>query len=457
MKGRLLPGFEPVEREFEKNFTQRGELGAACAIYHKGTCVVDVWAGCRDEKTEAPWEEDTLTQVFSMTKGMAALAIAVAHSRGLLDYDERIAAYWPEFAQQGKEAVTLRQLLDHRAGLCAVDQPLDLETLSNHNDLDSILARQKPAWIPGTKHGYHMWTQGWYLSALLRRVDPQHRSLGQFFQDEVAQPLGLEFYMGLPPSVREERVATLKPVNRLTVLLNLDKVPYLRSVLNPLNSNSITYRTVMNPRILTNHRNYNACELRALEAPSANGIGQARSMAKAYSVFATGGAELGIQDDTLEALIAPVAEPQEGWRDEILLVDTSYSLGFVKPFHAFQFGASDTAFGCAGAGVGFAFADPDAQVGYAYASNKMTFYGQDDPREKAVRDAFYQCLARQGHAAGMDPDRRDARDEDVAEGGGGRGDLPHPPPRACRTTDPRPSRERSIFFDRIPPATEGSC
>ena len=389
---RVLPGFEPVQKEFERNFTHRGELGAACAIYHMGRRVVDLWGGVRDERTRAPWEADTLTQVFSMTKGMAALAIAVAHSRGLLDYDEKIAAYWPEFAQQGKETITLRQLLDHRAGLSAIDDPLDLETLRNHERLDAILARQKPARSPGSKRGYHMWTQGWYLSALMRRVDPEHRSLGQFFQDEVAQPLDLEFYMGLPTSVPEERVATLKTVNKLSVLLNLDKVPYLKSVLNPLRSNSVTYRTVMNPRILTDHSNYNKPELRALEAPSANGIGQARSMAKAYSVFATGGAELGIRGDAIDALTAPAVESPQGWRDEVLLVDTSYSLGFVKPFHACQFGASDKAFGCAGAGVGFAFADPDAQVGFAYASNKMSFYGQDDPREKAVRDAFYECL-----------------------------------------------------------------
>jgi CubicO group peptidase (beta-lactamase class C family) len=408
VRGEVVSGFEEVEKEFHRNFTERGELGAACTVFHDGRKVVDLWGGCRDEKTAAPWEEDTLTQVFSMTKGMAAMAIAVAHSRGLLDYDEKIAAYWPEFAQQGKEAITLRQLLDHQAGLSAIDEPLDLETLTNHEDLDAILARQKPAWAPGTKRGYHMWTQGWYLGALMRRVDPQHRSLGQFFQDEIAQRLDLEFYIGLPPNIPDARVANLKTVNRLSVLLHLDEVPYLKSVLNPLKSNSVTYRTVMNPRILTNHSNYNERDLRALEVPSANGIGQARSMAKAYSVFATGGAELGIRKHTLDALTAPASEPPGGWRDEVLLVDTSYSLGFVKPSSAFQFGASDKAFGCAGAGVGFAFADPDARLGFAYASNKMSFYGQNDPREKAVRDAFYACLARQGHTAEKSPGPRDA-------------------------------------------------
>ncbi len=390
--GEVTPRFEEVEAEFARNFADRGELGAACAIYHKGEKVVDLWGGYRDEKTLAPWQEDTLTQVFSMTKGMAAVAVALAHSRGLLDYEEMIATYWPEFAQQGKEGITVRQLLDHQAGLSAIDEPLDLETLADHEALEAILARQKPAWVPGTKHGYHMWSQGWYLSAVMRRVDPQGRSVGQFFQDEIATPLDLEFYMGLPPDVPDERIASLKPVNKFNVLFNLDKVAYLKSVLNPLQSNSVTYRTTMNPRMLTKHVNYNRRDLRSLEIPSANGIGLARSLAKAYNVFATGGTELGINKETLEALTSPAAAPPGGWQDEVLLVDTSYSYGFTKPFHAFEFGMSGKAFGCAGAGVGFAYADPDAQVAFAYASNKMSYYGQDDPREKGLRDAFYRCL-----------------------------------------------------------------
>ncbi len=390
--GEVAPGFDEVEAEFARNFAERGELGAACAIYHKGRKVVDLWGGYRDEKTLAPWHEDTLTQVFSMTKGMAALAVAVAHSRGLLDYEEKVATYWPEFAQQGKEGITVRQLLDHEAGLSAIDEPLDLKTLADQEALEAILARQKPAWVPGTKRGYHMWTQGWYLSAVLRRVDPQVRSVGQFFQDEIARPLDLEFYMGLAPGVPDERIADIKPVNKFRVFFNLDKVAYLKSVLNPLKSDSVTYRTVMNPRILSNHANYNKRELRSLEIPSANGIGLARSLAKGYSILATGGTELGVKSATLEALTARAVAPPGGWRDEVLLVDTSYSYGFMKPFHAFEFGVSHKAFGCAGAGVGFAYADPDAQAGFAYASNKMSYYGQDDPREKSVRDAFYRCL-----------------------------------------------------------------
>jgi len=400
--GEVAPGFGKVEAEFKRNFTHRGELGAACAIYHKGKKVVDLWGGYRDEKTLAPWEENTLTQVFSMTKGMAAMAVAVACSRALLDYDERIASYWPEFSQGGKERITVRQLLDHQAGLSAIDEPLDLETVADHETLEAILARQRPAWAPGTKRGYHNWNHGWYLSALIRRVDHQRRSLGQFFQDEIAKPLGLEFYIGLPPEIPDSRIANIKPVNRFKVLFNLDKVPYLKQVLNPLKWNSLTYRTMMNPRFLTNHGNFNRRDVRSVEIPSANGIGQVRSIAKAYSVFATGGSELGINKETLEALTAPAMPPPGGWRDEVLQVDTSFSLGYVKPFHAFEFGVSHKAFGCGGAGVGFANADPDAQVGFGYASNKMSFYGQDDPREKPVRDVFYMCLDRMGQMPQID-------------------------------------------------------
>jgi CubicO group peptidase (beta-lactamase class C family) len=196
--GSVEPGFEAVEKEFHRNFAKRGELGAACAIYHRGKKVVDLWGGYRDAKTRAPWEQDMLVSVMSTTKGLAAMAVALAHSRELLDYDEKVAAYWPEFGQNGKEEITVRQLLAHQAGVCAIDEPIDLKAITDHERLATILARQKPAWEPGTKQGYHMWNLGWYESELVRRVDPKHRSIGQFFQDEIATPLGLEFYLRMP-------------------------------------------------------------------------------------------------------------------------------------------------------------------------------------------------------------------------------------------------------------------
>lgn len=393
--GSVAPSFEEIKTEFRKNFVEHDEVGAACVIYYKGEKVVDLWGGYRDHKTHAPWEEDTLVLVFSVTKGIAAMTAAVAHSRGLLDYEERVTRYWPEFAQQDKENITVRQLLSHQAGLSAIDEPLTLETLADHDALAMILAKQKPAWVPGTKYGYHMWSFGWYISELIRRIDPQHRSLGRFFQDELAKPLDLEFYIGLPVEIPDSRIANAIPVNAIRGILSLGKHPYIRSALNPLKSKSITSRTVWNPKGLTNHNNMNRRDFRSVEIPSENGIGQVRSIAKAYSVFATGGKELNLEKDTIEALTMSAIPPSSGLRDEVMLIDVSFSLGFTKPYHDFRFGISNKAFGFAGASGSFAFADPDAQVGYAYAPNRSDIYGPDDPREKALRDAFYRCLKRQ--------------------------------------------------------------
>jgi len=392
--GGVAPGFEEVEAEFRRNFRERGDVGAACAIYHQAKKVVDLWGGFRDRRIRAPWEEDTLVVVFSVTKGMAAMAVAVAHSRGWLDYEERVATYWPEFAQHGKQDITVRQLLSHQAGLCAIDEPVGLETMTDPDALAKMLARQKPAWVPGTKHGYHMWTLGWYVSELTRRADPHHRTLGRFFEDELARPLDLEFYIGLPAEIPDSRVATVIPVSPIRGLLALHRHPYLRRALNPWKSGSITSRTVWNPKELTQHRNMNRREFLSVEIPSANGIGQVRSIAKAYSVFATGGKELTLRRETLGALTMRTVPPPSGWRDEVMVVDNAFHLGFSRPFHGFRFGTSNRAFGFAGASGAFAFADPDAQVGYAYAPNRMDVYGPGDPRERALRSAFYRHLDR---------------------------------------------------------------
>ena len=391
--GSVERGFEAVEREFSRNFAERGELGAACAIYHRGKKVVDLWGGCRDAKTRAPWERDTLVSVMSTTKGMAAMAVALAHSRGLLDFDERVSTYWPEFAQNGKAAVTIRQLLSHQAGLCAIDEPIDLRIMADHERLAGILARQKPAWEPGARQGYHMWNLGWYESELIRRVDPGRRTIGRFLRDEVAAPLGLEFFIGLPADVPDSRVANWKDAGFFSLLANLHKLRHAQMYLNPVKAGTLTVRTMKNPRVLLSFTNYNRRDLRSVEVPSANGIGQVRSMAKAYGVLATGGGELGLRRETFEALCAPAALPSSGsLRDEVLLTDAAYGLGFRKPFAQESFGTSDRAFGFGGAGGSMAFADPDTQTGYAYAPNQVGLFACDDPREKALRDAYFGCL-----------------------------------------------------------------
>ena len=176
LSGFVKPGFEAVEQAFLDNFIQRNELGAACCIYHRGEKVVDLWGGIRNADTGEPWEEDTMVFLASTTKGLAGMAIALVHSRGLLDYEERVCAYWPEFAQAGKEKITVWQLLSHQAGLFALDAPVDRSVASNLDQLAVALATQKPAWEPGTRQAYHAITLGFYEGELLRRIDPQQET-----------------------------------------------------------------------------------------------------------------------------------------------------------------------------------------------------------------------------------------------------------------------------------------
>jgi len=389
--GNVTPEFEQVRFEFERNFLDRGEQGAACTLFHRGVKVVDLWGGYRCTKTRKPWTEQTLSLTFSVTKGMAAAVMAVAHSRGLFDLDEAVATYWPEFAEGGKNQITVRQLLSHQAGLISTDRQLNPQQLADHDLLAKILAKQKPLWQPGTRHGYHTLTLGWYQSELLRRIDPQHRSLGTFFQDEIAGPLGIEFYIGLPGSVAPQRVSTIQGFPRVALVAHLNQLPP-RMVLAGIWPWSFVAKSIRVLRI-SNPSDMNNPEYRGVEIPSANGIGQARAVARVYEVLARGGKELGITASTWQEMIAPAIAPQRGTQDAILKIDTEYSFGFSRPSGAFRFGADGSAFGSPGAGGSFGMADPTEQLGFAYLTNKMGFRLFDDPREKAVREACYASLA----------------------------------------------------------------
>src|SRR5512143_1417283 len=213
IEGHVSAGFEAVRDGFAENFFRRNELGGACCVYYRGEKVVDLWGGVRNKQTGEPWEEDTMILVHSTTKGLSAMTLALAHSRGWLDYDSPMCRYWPEFAQNGKERITIRQLLAHQAGLFAFDEPMDRAVFADLDRLAVVLARQKPAWEPGTRQAYHAISLGFYEGELLRRVDPRHRSLGQFFQDEIASPLGLDFYIRLPESIPDSRLAILEKRN----------------------------------------------------------------------------------------------------------------------------------------------------------------------------------------------------------------------------------------------------
>src|ERR1700710_3100222 len=218
-------GYGKVADAFRANFAAHRDIGAAVAVYRDGVKVVDLWGGYRNGITRTPWQQDTMVNMFSTTKGVASLAVTVAASRGLIDYDAKVADYWRGFAQAGKAEVTVRQLLSHQAGLSALDAPLRLADLSDQDTLSAALAAQAPAWPPGSRHGYHALTLGWYESELIRHTDPAGRTLGQFFADEIAAPLGLDLYIGLPASVNRDLVAHLHGWPRVKALLHLNAMP----------------------------------------------------------------------------------------------------------------------------------------------------------------------------------------------------------------------------------------
>jgi CubicO group peptidase (beta-lactamase class C family) len=392
IRGDVDEGYGPVADAFRRNFTERGEIGAACAVYRDGRLVVDLWGGYRDGHRRWPWERDTMVPVASTTKGVASLAMALAHSRGLLDHDAPVARYWPEFAANGKAEVTVRQLLSHQAGLAVIDRPLDLPILADLDALAAVLAEQRPAWEPGTRHGYHAISLGWYEGELLRRVDPAGRSLGRFFAEEIAKPLGLEFHIGLPDGIDLSRLAFVHSYRMWELPLHIHQMPppFVAGFINP---RSVTLRAFGNPRVLSELEGYNRLDVQRLELPAANGTGEPRAIARAYGAMATGGSELGVTQEALDALEQPARPPSGGLRDVVLRLDSVFSLGYVKPFPKFRFGtAAGRADGTPGGGGSFGFADPDAGVGFAYAMNRCGFYLWDDPREVALRDALYRTV-----------------------------------------------------------------
>jgi CubicO group peptidase (beta-lactamase class C family) len=384
--GSVAPGFEEVRAEFERNFAERGEIGAAVAAYWRGEKVVDLWGGCRTPQGDAPWNQDTMVVVQSATKGLAAMTLAVANARGWLDYEAPVASYWPEFGQNGKAGITVRQLLGHEAGLVLLDEPLTIAKLGDLDYMARLLARQKPAWPPGTRHGYHTMTLGLYMQELIRRADPARRTLGRFFHDEIAMPLGLEFHIGLPREIPPERIATIKTLSLWRGLLALRYTP-VAVTLKMIRPGSLLRRSFMGLSADPNDRAY-----LEVEVPAGNGVGTARAIARAYAAFAEGGAELGITPETFARITAPPEAASA--LDEVLGVPSYFSLGFLRPGPEPFFGSSPRAFGAPGAGGSFAFADPDARLGYAYVMNKLDFYLENDPREKALRDATYRAILR---------------------------------------------------------------
>jgi CubicO group peptidase (beta-lactamase class C family) len=382
IQGRVDDRFARVRDAFARNFAEHGEIGASFCAIVGGRTVVDLWGGFADPTAQRPWTEGTLVMVHSATKGAAALCAHVLASRGELDVDSPVARYWPEFAAAGKERIPVRMLLNHRAGLAAIDRSLRPRDGLDGVAMASALAEQPPNWEPGTAHGYHAVTFGWLVGEVVRRISG--RSLGALFRDEIAGPLGLDFWIGLPAEL-DPRVARITPPPPAD-----PSDPFGAALLD---KDSLTRRAFMNPSTLFFAGGAEfARQLRAAEIPAANGFSNARGLAGMYAPLAAGGGRL-VDAGTLARMSAVESEGP----DRILLHATRFAQGFMKsidggPLHRAQLGANEAAFGHVGAGGSLGMADPVAGVAIGYAMNRMGPGLLLNERGQSLVDAIYGCL-----------------------------------------------------------------
>jgi len=388
IQGEVKSGYEGVKDAFADNFEKHGDVGAAFTLYHRGEKVVDIWGGIADADTGRPWAEDSLQLVFSTTKGATAVCANLLVQRGELDLDAPVVTYWPEFGAEGKDKIPVRWLLSHRAGLPVVDAPPTPEEALAWDPIIKALEQQKPVWEPGTAHGYHALTYGWLVGEVVRRISG--KSLGTFFADEVAGPLGLNFWIGLPAS-EESRVSPLiqgDAFNAAAAEIDVESLPQeMREIFEAFtNPDSLVNRAlfVTKPTL-----EYNSAAVHAAEIPAANGITDARSLARMYAGLVGDGVD-GVRlftDDT----VANVTTEQSNGPDKVLFAPTRFGLGFFLD-STFQPLGGPRAFGHAGAGGSLGFADPKARLSFGYSMNKQGGGLGMNARGQALADAVYRAL-----------------------------------------------------------------
>jgi CubicO group peptidase (beta-lactamase class C family) len=381
INGMVADGFGPVADAFARNFAEHGELGAAFSLYVDGEVKADLWGGVADSQTGRPWTADTLQLVYSTTKGAAAICVARLVAAGRISYADAVATYWPEFAANGKGDVTIAQMMSHQAGLPYATATLSFDDLIAVTPVVDALASQEPIWEPGTRHGYHALTYGWLAGELVRRVDG--RTIGQYFAEEVAGPLGLDFWIGLPES-EEPRVALLA----LPLLVpDPETIAVIMKIVGPgtMGFNALSMSGVM----LSGPADpFNTRAVHATEMPAANGITTARSLAKMYA--ATVGEVDGVRLIDEATVAAAHAEAVKG-PDACLVVETRFGMGFMLDGE-FAPMLSPGSFGHPGVGGSLGYADPEAKVGYGYVMNQMGSRLAGDPRTIGLNAAVRACL-----------------------------------------------------------------
>ncbi|MFC5815154.1 serine hydrolase domain-containing protein [Nonomuraea harbinensis] len=386
ISGLTAPGFEAVRDAFAANLASGQEVGAAVSVYLHGRQVVDLWGGIADPGTGRRWERDTLQVVYSTTKAVTATCALLLAQRGELDLDAPVARYWPEFAAGGKERVPVRWLLTHQAGLPALDQPVTPAEVIAWEPVVKALAAQRPYWEPGTGHGYHALTYGWLVGEVVRRVSG--RSVGAFLAEEIAAPLGLDLWIGLPPSEhhRVSRILT-DPGGFDPAAIDLDSIPEpMREVMAAYaDPESLTVRamTLVQPPL-----DHNDPAEQAAEIPATNGICTARALARFYAAL------IGDVDGhrvLAPATLAAATAEQVAGVDRVLRVPVRIGTGFGLPTpDAYWY--SPAAFGFGGMGGSIGFADPESGLAFGYVMNRVR-EGVPDTRASSLLAAVRQAIA----------------------------------------------------------------
>lgn len=395
VEGYCDAAFRPVLDRFVANFQEHGEVGASVCLIHDGRTLVDLWGGIADRKTEAPWTRDTVSIVFSCTKGATALCAHILRARGLLDIDAPVAEIWPEFATNGKERATVRMMLDHSVGVPVFREKVKQGGLYDWDYAVGLLAAQAPFWEPGTRNGYHGLTFGWTVGEIVRRISG--KSLGTFFQDEVAKPLGLDFWIGLPEEI-EPRVAPMIPYIPPP---DAPKRRFIQALVGDPNSLPALFWLNTGGHM---QGGVNTRAGRAAEIGAANGITNARGLAGMYAPLAAGGGSL--VDPTTLASMGEVSMATHD--DATLLIPTRFALGFMVSMdnrrRTEEANSSvilgRRAFGHVGAGGSIGFCDPECGLAFAYTMNRMGEGILMNERGQSLVDAAYRCLGYRDDSAG---------------------------------------------------------
>jgi CubicO group peptidase (beta-lactamase class C family) len=375
INGTVAAGYERVRDAFAANFAERGEIGASVAVVADGEPVVNLWAGWADPARSRPWQADTLTNVWSTTKAMTSLCVAILMDRAGLDPDAPVARYWPEFAAEGKAAIPLRWLLSHRAGLSGLATPVTVADYEDWEKITSLLAAQAPLWEPGTVSGYHAITFGFLVGEVVRRVTGQ--TLGQFFAAEVAGPLGADFHIGLPEADLP-RCSELQGVRPSEEEQSALAAAYA-------NAHPAALAALVNPALTGDEANEPGW--RMAEIPAANGHGTALALATIMGALADGSQRL------IGTAVMEAARTGHGLCTDLVLgFPVEFGLGFGLSGDAHHYGPNPAAFGHDGFGGSAASADPEAGVAIAYVMNRMGMNLVDDPRKMALIDAVYESL-----------------------------------------------------------------